>query len=311
MKKQIFISIVIAISLIGSLQLSGCGAKKSDKEESLIKESSTEVNKYDNDGTKEKASVSSEPNNDADKQVTQSGKDAEIKTAAKTTVQKVPSKIIKTADVSMQVKDIKDSRKAILAIAKKSEAYIATENQVTNFNSITNDMTIRIKPEGFDDILDKLIEQSIYTDSKKITSQDVTADYIDTETRLKSKKEVEIRYTEILKKAGTINDILAVEEKLRQIREEIEAAEGKLKYLNDQVGYSTINLHFYEKLDSQPTPDSGFFYKLGKAFKSGWHGLLIFFIAIIYLWPLWIIAAAIFYFVLWLIKRSKRRKLQK
>lgn len=308
MKKEILMPVIMFVFLLGSIQLSGCGGsskKRYEDSSRKITEQGTTTN-YAGDASKDQVAPSS---NEADKMSkSKTGKEEEIKTANKPADEKIPSKIIKTAEISMQVKDIKEGRKAILAIAQQANAYIASENEATNSYSMTDDITIRLKPEGFENIISKLLAISIYTDYNRITSQDVTADYVDTEARLKSRKDVEARYTEILQKATTISDIMEVEGKLSQIREEIEAAEGKLKYMNDQVGYSTINLHFYEKLDYQPAPDSGFFYKLGKAFSGGWQGLQVFFIAIIYLWPLWLIAAVIIYSITKLIKRGKRKK---
>lgn len=314
MKKQLLMPIIIAAFIAGNIQLSGCGQKK-EKEfissgKDMEKTDANAIYAADKEGPKtEKQNASGSTSTSVADLVPQTTKEAEIKAVSKQVEQKIPLKIIKTADIFMQVKDYKENRKAILAIVQKSGAYIATENQANNSYNIANDMTIRIKPEGFDDLLDKILEQSVYVDSKKITAQDVTADYVDTEARLKSKRDVEVRYTEILKKANTIKDILEVEEKLRQIREEIESCEGKLKYLTDQVSYSTINLHFYEKIDFQP--ESGFFHAIGKAFKAGWKGLQMFLIGIIYLWPLWIIAVIIFYAIRWFIKRSGKKKLQK
>lgn len=312
MKKKILLPIIMLAFLLGSIQLSGCGASDK-KSENSYKKGTSQASMAGNDASNEQLAPPPPPsNNEYEKsgknKVTPSGKEEEIKTVNKTAVEKIPSKIIKTAEISMQVKDIKEGRKAVLAIVQQSNAYIAGENQATNSYSMTNDITIRIKPEGFESMVSKLLDISVYTDYNRVTSQDVTADYVDTETRLKSKKDVEVRYTEILQKANTIGDILEVEEKLRQIREEIEASEGKLKYMNDQVDYSTINLHFYEKLDYQPAPESGFFYKLGKAFNGGWHGLQVFLIGIIYLWPLWLIAAVIVYCILKLVERGKRKK---
>ncbi|MGD0709770.1 MAG: DUF4349 domain-containing protein [Bacteroidales bacterium] len=311
MKKKILTPFIMLVFLLGSIQLSGCGASDK-KSENSYKKGTSQVSSAGNDASNEQLVPPPPPPNEAEKvnkyKVTPTGKEEEIKTVNKAADEKIPSKIIKTAENSMQVKDIKEGRKAILAIVQQSNAYIASENQTTNSYSMTNDITIRIKPEGFESMVSKLLDISVYTDYNRVTSQDVTADCVDTEARLKSKKEVEERYTEILKKANTIGDILEVEEKLRQIREEIEASEGKLKYMNDQVDYSTINLHFYEKLDYQPAPESGFFYKLGKAFNGGWHGLQVFFIGIIYLWPLWLIAAVIVYCILKLVERGKRKK---
>jgi len=225
-------------------------------------------------------------------------------------VEKVPSKIIKTADIRFQVKKYDESRNKILALVKQSEAYIQSENQ-TNYNtSIENIIVIRVKSDGFDKLVDQLILESIYTDSKKIVADDVTEQFVDIQARLKSKKEVEIQYLELLKKAKTIYEILQVQQYIRTIREEIDSFEGRLKYMNDRSAYSTINLTFYEKIPVTyaPSPEKSFLNRVNKAFSGGWDALLTFFVVIIALWPLWLIAGLTLFIVIRIIRRRRRNK---
>ena len=130
-------------------------------------------------------------------------------------------------------------------------------------------------------------------------------EYADLEARIAAKKAVEARYLDILQKAGKISDILEIEEKLRVIREETEAAQGRVKYLNSQVAYSTINLSYYQVLDTKYEAPSGpgFFTRIWKGIVQGWEGLLDVVISIVYLWPLWLTILV----VIWLIKRGKIR----
>ena len=136
-----------------------------------------------------------------------------------------------------------------------------------------------------------------------MTARDVTEEFVDIEARLRTKKEVEKRYLEILSKAATIKDILLVEEQLRVIREEIEAREGRLKYLQNQVSYSTINLEMYQKLTFEP--GFKFFSKIWKALKGGWKGLLNVLVGLVYIWPLLIIGVGVF---IWIRRRISRKK---
>ena len=63
----------------------------------------------------------------------------------------------------------------------------------------------------------------------------------------KTKKEVEARYRELLTRATSVEEILKIEEQIGNIRTEIESAEGRLRYLSNQVQYSTLHVTFYEK----------------------------------------------------------------
>jgi hypothetical protein len=110
-----------------------------------------------------------------------------------------------------------------------------------------------------------------------------------------------------LSKASKVTDILEIEQNLGHIREEIEAKEGELKLLSDQVDYSTINLTFQQDFEYTPTDKPGFGGRLGNAFVNGWHGFLSFLIGVAYAWPLWLmLGLGGYFFVKWLKRKLKR-----
>jgi hypothetical protein len=205
---------------------------------------------------------------------------------------KTPEKIIKTADIAFRVDDYKKSRIEIEKIIRAAKAYIADENEQNTSYSISNNMTIRVLNNEFDALLEKLTDVAAEINSKNVNARDVTAQFVDVQARLKTKKEVEQRYVALLQKANKISEILEIEEKLRVIREEIEAKEGELKLLTDQVSYSTINLNFYQTHEFEPSSQPGFFNRMGSAMASGWKGLLEFSIVFMHAWPVWLILGA-------------------
>lgn len=236
-------------------------------------------------------------------------KDNEAQEVKDNAVDKISQKIIKTADVSFQVDNYKESRGKILGFVKKNKAYVSVERENNDGYRISNDMVIRVFSSSFDSLIDELITCSIYLESKNINAEDVTEEYVDVSARLKTKQETEKQYLEILKKARSIDEILAVQAKLQGIREEIESSQARLKYLDNRAQYSTINLKFYEKLPNVIQPDDSFGYRVKKALGTGWQGLVGFFIGLIYIWPLILIGMAVTYFILWLVKRARKRKL--
>lgn len=210
---------------------------------------------------------------------------------------KVPTHIIKTASIQFQVKNLDESHQRIKALVAKNQAYFGADNKSTSTYQVDNNMTIRVQAPQFEALLDELMGESIYTNYKNVSAQDVTEEYVDIETRLKTKREVEERYRQILKEAKKVSDILEVEAKLGEIREEIEATEGRLKVLKDRVSYSTIELNIYQKLDYQPEPQIGFFNHLTEAFVRGWRGLVDVFIGLVQLWPFLIIWGVVMVFI--------------
>lgn len=220
---------------------------------------------------------------------------------------KIPSKIKKTADLNITVDDYKKARIEIEKIVKSGNGYIGSENEQNTTYSITNNMVVRVVNKDFDALVSKLLTVASNVNSKNISAEDVTAEFVDIQSRLKSKKEIEKRYLDILQKASKVSDILEIEQKLGEIREEIEAKEGALKYLADQVDYSTINLNFHQEFEYTPTDKPGFFGRLGSAFGNGWSGFLSFVVGLVYAWPLWIILGLVTYFLVKFIKRQIKK----
>lgn len=221
---------------------------------------------------------------------------------------KIPEKIKKTADLNITVEDYKKARTEIEKIVKSGNAYIGSENEQNTTYSITNYMVIRVLNKDFDSMVNKLLTVASNVNSKNVTAEDVTAQFVDIQSRLKSKKEIENRYLDILQKASKVSDILEIEQKLGEIREEIEAKEGELKFLSDQVNYSTINLNFHQEFEYTPTDRPGFFGRLGSAFGNGWSGFLSFLVGVVYVWPLWLILGLTAYLLVKFIKRQSKKK---
>ncbi len=223
--------------------------------------------------------------------------------------EQIQAKVIKTADISYQVEDFDESRRKILETVSRFRARVSSENQTNDGYRLSNTMVIRVEGGGFDSLVDALMTEAIYVEYKTVNAQDVTEEYVDLTARLKSKKELEARYSEILKKANTINEILEVQEYLGRIREEIESFEGRLKYMDDRVAFSTISLKYYEQLDNvSKQPDRTFGSRMEEAFGTGWNGLVTFFLGLIYLWPLWLIMGLLTWLVVFLVKRARRRR---
>ncbi|MFH2096460.1 MAG: DUF4349 domain-containing protein, partial [Bacteroidota bacterium] len=96
-------------------------------------------------------------------------------------------------------------------------------------------------------------------------------------------------------------------DKIRVIREEIEAKEGRLKFLQDQVAYSTITVEIKQYFESDKN-EPGFFEEVGDALGTGWEGFLAIIVGLLYLWPLWLFLAVGLYVLLRLLGRSKRKQ---
>lgn len=218
-------------------------------------------------------------------------------------------KIIKSATARYKVESVKLATRKIKRIAQKYNAYISDLRFENNLYRKENRFTIKIPQKHFDSMMDSIGFIVDLVEYENITTKDVTEEYIDIQTRLETKKEVKGRYESILRKnAKTVEDILKTEEKLRVIQEEIESAQGRLKYLSNKVSYSTIQIDLYETVEYTEEPESyskTFFAKGKEGLNNGWSIVEGFILGLIYVWPLVIIGTVLFFVIR---KKWKSRK---
>lgn len=109
----------------------------------------------------------------------------------------------------------------------------------------------------------------------------IQAKSIETTERKLTKKELEARYLDILKQAKKVTELLEIENQIGQLRSDIESIEGRLKYLQDQVSFSTLTMTFYEAIPNE----TAFGQKFKNGFRNGWYNLIWFFVALTNIWP--------------------------
>ncbi len=225
-------------------------------------------------------------------------------------VQEPVLKIIREANIGFEVKDYYKTRSALDTILRKYQAYLVNESENHSNVQLSNSITIRVESKYFDELLANIGALPGRFEYKNITAQDVTEEYIDVEGRLKTKREAEKRYYEILKQAKTIKEVLEVETELRKLREEIESVEGRLRYLQNRVNYSTVYLNFYQKFAYQYEPElqKNIFERLIRALHTGWKGLVGVFVGLFYVWPLFLLAAIALLLIKYFRKKKKRNK---
>ncbi|RZK02878.1 MAG: DUF4349 domain-containing protein, partial [Flavobacterium sp.] len=217
-------------------------------------------------------------------------------------------KIIKDGSITVKSQDINASKKAFDNLLKQLNAYYESEDLQNNDQTTAYNLTIRIPAVNFEKVIVGIENGKDKIESKNIVTRDVTEEYVDTEIRLASKRDYLKRYKEILSKASTVKDIMAVEENIRALQEEIESKEGRLQYLKDQVSFSTLNISLYKEKEFTNNYQDGFFTRVKIAVIDGWNSIVDFMVWAIGIWPFLIVAAVSFFAIRTIIKRRKNRK---
>ena len=213
-------------------------------------------------------------------------------------------KIIKTANLNLEVKDYNAYNTSLRDKLKQFGGYIAQEEQSQSEYKIENTITIKIPVDQFDDAVNSISSNVKELNEKKITSEDVTTEVIDTRSRLEAKKQVRLRYLDLLKQAKNMEEILRVQSEINGIQEQIESAAGRMEYLQHSSSFSTIHLTYYQVLNEAAIdPDKpSFATRITNAFQFGWNWIGELSIGLISLWPILLLIFGVIIFY----KRSKR-----
>jgi len=222
----------------------------------------------------------------------------------------VKKKIIKDGRLGINVKSLKDAKTNIDTLVLNLGGYYDKESLSNNDYSTEYDLKIRIPANNLEKLIAKLEKGEGEVSYKEIDARDVTEEFIDLETRLTNKQKYLARYQDLLRSAKSVKEILEIQEKIRVLEEEIDSTTGKLKYLNDLVNYSTLDLNITQKKDFKYTPEyrDNFFEKLKQSFSKGWYGFIDFFFFLLSNWAILILISVLIY--MW-IKYRKRRKSKK
>jgi len=125
-------------------------------------------------------------------------------------------KIIKNARIEADVKNASAAAYELESKLMAMGGYVANSEIKETGRYILSEMQLRLPGKNFSKMIEQMGKIAEDVTYKKVWTQDVTEEFIDIETRLKNKKEVEARYIDILRsKANTVEEVLETEEKLR------------------------------------------------------------------------------------------------
>lgn len=199
-------------------------------------------------------------------------------------------KLIKKGNLSLKSKHIEKSKLRLDKALKSLEGYYDNEQFSKSDYEFRYSLQIRVPSKNFDKMLEVIDGGSDEIVSKNIKTVDVSGEYLDIEARLKSKKAYLKRYEELLAKAKTMEELLQIEDQIRELIEEIESQESRLSYLDDQVGYSTLNIQLVKMIPNQVVShDPSFSENAGNSFSKGWIGVKMFVLGLLSIWPLFVI----------------------
>lgn len=158
-------------------------------------------------------------------------------------------KIIRNAELELSVSSPSTAQRRAAEIAEQMGGYLVSSDASADRGEdgagpASVKVVLRVDSQKFGVALDELKKLGKAVGSETIGSKDVTEEWVDLEARIKTQKKLEEQYVEIMKSASKVEDMLAVQKQLAEVRGEIEKLEGRRRLLDNQVALSTITATF-------------------------------------------------------------------
>lgn len=232
-------------------------------------------------------------------------------------------KLIRTVNLSVETREFDQ---VMDTLEKQVEALGGYIENMDTYNgssysgyrsSRNSSMTIRIPREQLDGFLNTVSEISNVV-SRSENVEDVTLSYVDLESHRDALRTEQARLLELLERAESIEDIITIEERLSNVRYQLESMESQLRTYDNKVDYSTVYLNISEVQELTPIVEettweriSGGFLESLKDIGNGLKEFCIRFIIHIPYIVVWVVIIAVIVIVIRLLHRRKSRNRQK
>ena len=162
------------------------------------------------------------------------------------------TKIIRTADITLEVQNVTSAAATAEAIGTGAGGYVSTTTIGADYSGRPyGSVIIRIPAAQFESTLSGV--QALGTvKSVSTQGQDVTEEYVDVQAQITAYESQIAQYNLIMKNATKVEDVLAVQQQIDSVQTSLDRVNGRMKYLNSQVDYSTISVFLQE-----PAPVGG------------------------------------------------------
>ena len=216
--------------------------------------------------------------------------------------------IVRNGEISLVVNDVTDARDEIAQLAVRFDGYVVSSQISGEEQDMRGWISIRVPDDRFEPALAELRDLAVRVTSESTSSQDVTEEYVDLESRLKNAEATESQYLALLEKAEDVEDILNIYESLSRVRSEIEQIKGRMQYLERISSMSLISVYLKPAATAKPLVRVG--WSALEMLKSAVRGIVIFgqWLGTIAIWllifcPVW---GAILGIIYW--RRHRKKK---
>ncbi|CAN5537619.1 hypothetical protein BH24CHL1_BH24CHL1_07300 [soil metagenome] len=179
--------------------------------------------------------------------------------------------VIRTAQITLTVDDTLSATGSVRNLAITKGGFVFSSTTYTEDDRQYAQLTLRVPAERFDETISDLRTAAyvVEVEREESSSQDVSAEFIDNESRLTALEETQRRYLALLSEADTVDEILRLERELTDVRSQIETIKGRQNYLSEMTSFSTITVTLRPDGETEDEPDGGM--AVTRIFESAWE----------------------------------------
>jgi hypothetical protein len=165
------------------------------------------------------------------------------------TAEAVERKIIRNAEITMEVGSTTDTQHKVTSIAEANGGFVVTseakqrENVDPAQRTLDIKLVVRVPSTQFGVTFDEIKKLASNMPQENVSGQDVTEEFIDLEARIKTQKALELQFLEIMRQANKVADALEVQRQIADVRTDIEKLEGRKRFLENRASLSTITVN--------------------------------------------------------------------
>lgn len=242
---------LLAIILLSMALLTACGG---DGDRSYRSESASINSNYDGTitstfGGANMSAASSGLDTSSKSTDTNNGDDYHKSTKKSNTDEQSNRKIIRTVDMTIQTGTKADIETIMTAASEKCNELGGYEESrsIDGYRKYYGDIILRVPKFNTDEFLEFINASNLVITKLNDTSEDVTLQYTDVDSRLGSAKRQQKKYEEYAEKAENMDDLLRIEERLDSVTADLESYQSQMNTLNNQIDYCTVSLDIESK----------------------------------------------------------------
>lgn len=313
MKKQIFV--LISVIIVFMMTFTACNSSKEDSGAQMMGMSAQNYNDTTN-GEQSYAPASDGKDAMANPQTSGEG----VGDNSTISIPDQSRKLIKNVDMNIETKEYDKLTEALAKKITEVNGYV--ENSEINGNSYNDRSTrsssiiVRVPKAKLNEFVSSVSALGNVT-RKTERVQDVTLQYVDVESHKKALLVEQERLIAIMEKATKLEDIITLENRLSEVRYQIQSYESQLRTYDNLVDYSTVTINYkeVERITPVPTAKKSFWSKMSTGFTESlsnvWDGLQSFVIKLVTSLPYLIVVAVIVIIIVYIaLKVTKSTKIK-